>query len=80
MSRSFKKTPITGYSLAESEKRDKKIWHGRARAIERDRLKYSVLSEEDHLSTADKEAGSVWDMAKDGKQYLHNDRTKYMRK
>lgn len=38
MSRSHKHTPITGHTLAESEKEDKKIWHGNLRTAERELL------------------------------------------
>jgi len=39
MSHSYKHTPIIGYTCAETEKLDKRIWNSRLRAHERDRLK-----------------------------------------
>lgn len=38
MSRSRRKTPIGGFCGASSEKNDKKMWHSRMRARERDKL------------------------------------------
>ena len=38
MSRSYRKTPIFGYTCAESEKKDKQIWHKRMRRIENQKL------------------------------------------
>lgn len=38
MSRSRRKTPIVGYSTARSEADDKRLWHKRWRARERDQL------------------------------------------
>ena len=39
MSHSYKHTPIVGYTYAETEKLDKRIWNSRLRAHERDKLK-----------------------------------------
>jgi len=38
MSRSIRKTPIFGHTTARSESDDKRLWHKRWRAIERDQL------------------------------------------
>jgi len=38
VSRSRRKTPIVGYSTARSEADDKRLWHKRWRARERDHL------------------------------------------
>lgn len=68
MSRSRKKTPISGITCAESEKADKKIWHSRLRAKTRIALKRGdeILPEED-------DASNPYLMAKDGKNYYDGD-------
>ena len=65
MSRSRKKTKIHGITTAESEAEDKRIWHKRMRARERDRLIADPESEPTH----ENEVSSKWAMAKDGKRY-----------
>lgn len=65
MSRSRKKTKIHGITTAESEAEDKRIWHKRMRARERDRLITDPESEPTHKN----EVSSKWTMAKDGKGY-----------
>lgn len=65
MSRSRRKTKIQSFAIADSESKDKKIWHGRMRAAERDRLITDPESEPTHQN----EVSSVWSMAKDGKHY-----------
>jgi hypothetical protein len=78
MSRSYKKTPIVSFTCSESEKKDKKAWHSRVRATERDRLRTSDY--ENHLTTLDSEKSNVWDMSKDGKHYWEGAKKKDMRK
>lgn len=58
MSRSHKHTPITGITVAKSEKKDKKTWHRRFRS--KAKLKPDIL---------ENEVSSTWNMAKDGKAY-----------
>lgn len=65
MSRSRKKTPIYGNTNAPSEAVDKRIWHKRMRARERDRL----ITDPEGEPTAENEVCTPWDMAKDGKCY-----------
>lgn len=69
MSRSHRKTPIYGISTAHSEKLDKRIWHKRMRARERERLHYALCAPDSHLSTEPKEVSNLWSMAKDGRQW-----------
>ena len=78
MSRSFRKTPIFGMTTSPSEKQDKKIWHSRARATERDRLKAGV--DDNHLTTLDREVSNPWSFDKDGKTYWASHDKKSMRK
>ena len=74
MSRSRRKTPIVGYTLARSEKADKRIATGKLRAAHR-----AVLA---HVGGGDVVApdwrsvghGS-WDFAKDGKWWVDVDRS-----
>lgn len=65
MSRSRKKTKIHGITTAESEAVDKRIWHKRLRARERDRL----ITDPESEPTLENDVSGVWDMAKDGKKY-----------
>lgn len=65
MSRSRKKTKIHGIAYCDSEALDKRIWHKRMRARERDRL----IADPESESTMESEVSSTWDMAKDGKRY-----------
>ena len=65
MSRSRKKSKIHGITTAESEAVDKRIWHKRLRASERDRL----ITDPESEPTLENEVSSTWDMAKDGKHY-----------
>jgi hypothetical protein len=70
MSRSKKRTPITGVTAARSEKTDKRLWHRRLRrkvrlAIGRDALVFPDP----------REVSNPWTMAKDGKWFFGNDRS-----
>lgn len=69
MSRSRRRTPIFGHTTARSEAHDKRLWHKRWRARERERL--AVLTADvDHLPTPRNAVSSTWDMAKDGKWWF----------
>lgn len=76
MSRSRKKTKIHGITTAESEAVDKRIWHKRLRARERDRL----ISDPESEPTLENDVSGVWDMAKDGKKYWADMPSDMMRK
>ena len=67
MSRSRRKTPIFGFTSCDSEKQDKKIWHGRMRAHERDALAKADFDA--HLTTRKEQVSDAWNMDKDGKHY-----------
>lgn len=67
MSRSYKKHPIVGNSLASSEKKDKSMCNKKLRRASRIILKDL---KEDAIFPLNKEAYDVWSMAKDGKHYL----------
>lgn len=67
MTRSRRKTPIFGFTSCDSEKQDKKIWHGRMRAHERDALAKSDF--EAHLTTRKEQVSDTWNMDKDGRYY-----------
>jgi hypothetical protein len=66
MSRSRRKTPIIGMAGNKSEKKDKKIWHSRMRARERDKLK-SLIDPDNYITTLIQDVSNVWNMTKDGK-------------
>lgn len=65
MSRSRKKSPVTGITVADSEAQDKRLWHKRLRAMTRARLAH----EDDPFPVAVNEASSPWLMSKDGKRW-----------
>jgi hypothetical protein len=67
MTRSRKKTPITGITSAESEKADKTVAHRKERRKVRTVLQ--VDPESDVLPHT-REVSDPWSMAKDGKVYL----------
>lgn len=75
MSRSQKKTPIFGIAGGKSERADKKIWHGRLRALERSALASST-DLDDHMATTEREASNPWTFAKDGKSFWPPQRQK----
>lgn len=72
MSRSFRKAPVLGHTLATSEKKDKIIAHRRERAQVRTALTGATDLEAVQLSTKAHAHSNVWDYAKDGKSY-HQD-------
>ena len=81
MSNSFRKTPIFGFCTAPSEKADKKIWHSRARAVERDKLLLSSKRDyEDYITSIELDVSNNWSMSKDGKHYWAKAQQKDMRK
>lgn len=65
MSRSYRKTPICGYTCAESEKQDKRVANRKFRRESRVAIR---KGKEPPISL--KQISNVWDFAKDGKQYL----------
>ncbi|MGV8892561.1 MAG: hypothetical protein ACOH2K_06425 [Burkholderiaceae bacterium] len=70
MSRSRRKTPITGHTNCRSEQQDKKTWHQRWRTRERSTL--ASLSPEGlaaHLPLLEQQVSNVWSMGKDGRSY-----------
>ena len=74
MSRSRRHTPITGITVAQSDKPFKRIEHGRARAAER-----SALAHGDEPPGV-KAFGDPWDSRKDGKRWQGYGRADLMRK
>ena len=64
MSRSRKKHPVTGTTLAETEKKFKQQEHQRERSRIRDALKI-----DDEVLPHQKQFGNPWDGPKDGKRY-----------
>lgn len=70
MSRSRRKSPITGHTTCRSERQDKKIWHQRWRARERTTLAGMSSGDWDsYLGSMKKEVSNVWSMGKDGRFY-----------
>lgn len=74
MSRSFKKTPISGNCVCRSEKQDKRIANRRLRRAEKQAIKIGK-----DLPLVD-EISNVWDFGKDGKHYMKEPDEKDMRK
>jgi hypothetical protein len=65
MSRSRRKTPITGVTTVRSEKQDKKEWHRRFRHGERMRLE----RDREALPLDKNSYVTTWHLGKDGKAY-----------
>ena len=68
MSRSRRKMPIFGYTNADSEASDKRIWHSRMRHRERQAL-HSADDYDAHLTLRRDQVSSTWNMDKDGKHW-----------
>ena len=74
MSRSYKKTPVSGNTGADSDKQGKKIWHKQSRH----RVKQTIQSVHNDVESLEElvipnEKGlgySPWHWPKDGKKYL----------
>ncbi len=75
MSRSKRRTPIIGYTSAETEKQDKR----RANRALRRKVKVSINQGDFELPLL-REVSTVWSFDKDGKQYLINPSPQDMRK
>ena len=71
MSRSYRKTPITGTTTAKSEKKDKRIANRRYR-----RKCDQALRNEEEMPVLN-EVSNVWEFAKDGKSYYYDKTDKY---
>ena len=69
MSRSYRKTPVMGYTKCHSEKFDKITWHRRLRSQERIKLS-SINNLDDYITVDRREVSNPWSMGKDGKQYF----------
>jgi hypothetical protein len=70
MSRSRRKTPITGHTNCRSERQDKKLWHQRWRTRERTALAgASPEGLSAHLPLLENQVSNVWSMGKDGHSY-----------
>jgi hypothetical protein len=66
LTRSFRKSPITGNTVRDSEKKDKRF----ANRIFRHRSKIALQLGEEIIPERLPEVSEVWDFAKDGKQYF----------
>lgn len=75
MSRSRKKHPITGITMAETDKPFKQQEHQRERSAVRD-----ALRTEKEIVPHPKEFGNPWSSAKDGKQVWTDNQEKAKRK
>ena len=71
MSRSYKKTPITSFTTAKSDKEDKKLANRLFRRASRNRIK---SNREPFYRLRD--VCDVWDFAKDGKMYYDKEAVK----
>ena len=58
-----------GTPTARSEGDDKRLWHKRWRASERDQLA-KIGADTDHVTVHRNAVSSTWDMAKDGKAWF----------
>ena len=71
MSRSYKKTPITAFTTAKSDKEDKRLANRLFRRASRNRIK----SNREPFYRL-REVCDVWDFAKDGKVYYDKEAVK----
>lgn len=71
MSRSYRKTPITSFTTAKSDKEDKKLANRLFRRASRNRIK----SNREPFYRL-REVCDVWDFAKDGKVYYDKEAVK----
>lgn len=69
MTRSVKKTPMQSNATARSEKKDKQIWHGRLRHLDKQRLAQAG-DLEGFVATDERAVSDPRSMAKDGRHYL----------
>ena len=69
MTRSVKKTPVQSTTLARSEKKDKKIWHGRLRHLDKQRLAQAG-DLEGFVATDARAVSDPRVMDKDGRHYM----------
>jgi hypothetical protein len=64
MSRSYRKKPIRSITTAQSEKKDKKMWHRKLRRKCRSEIENGA-----EVLPHFREISNVWDFQKDGKCY-----------
>lgn len=70
MSRSYRHTPIVGTESTRSEKKDKKIWHGRMRAKQKNQISSIGMEDADMITPVTvKEVSRIDDMTKNGRSY-----------
>ncbi len=70
MSRSFRRTAMDGFG-ADSEKKEKKVWHRRMRARCHQAMHRALfLDAENALMPLDDEVSCAWCMSKDGKDWF----------
>lgn len=82
MSRSRRKTPITGMSMAETTKPYKRIRAGNERMHKRVLLRGAILGDEHAMEQLEVESvrWNEWLCPRDGKQWIGNEFPKLMRK
>ncbi|MCK8786311.1 hypothetical protein M0638_18190 [Roseomonas sp. NAR14] len=76
MSRSRRRTPITGITSADSEKADKR----RANRAVRRALRQDDVADPDAVLPGLRDVSDTWSMAKDGKRWLGHGDPRPMRK
>lgn len=71
MSRSYRKTHIFGNSTSESEKKDKKIWHGAYRAANRNSIHHGLINNDfdNRVVVVPNDVMCSSSLSKDGKHY-----------
>lgn len=78
MSRSYRKNPVTGWTMSSSEKGDKRFYNRSLRRINRRLL---TLGRDQVLFKDKREVMDIWSMNKDGKmRFDPQEFPKYMRK
>jgi len=80
MSRSYKKTPISGMTCADSEKQDKRRASRKTRRILRQQLRDDIDRLADIVLIEATEAETNWNFAKDGKHWYGHCKEEDIRK
>jgi len=75
MSNSYKKTPIIGIAISESEKEDKQKANRKFRRIVKSQIKVNNFD-----FPLIREVSNVWSFEKDGKQFLNIKKQKQLKK
>lgn len=80
MSRSKRKTPIIGMTCLSSKSIIQKSFRSKENRAKRKKVKQCLSNEQYDSLPHEKEYGNEWSSPRDGKQYLDDKNSKWMRK